>query len=134
VWYYEFPHENRLLGRWIGIANRIGQALCFWIIPESGVPIARTTVQAVPKEEFTTDIFCDPLEQIDRTITEKLSDPELITTFHLYCKDENGELINDDDILIESDACHPDMEDVEMESYDEMLLTEPMLIKDVELT
>ena len=38
---------------------------------------------------------------------------------------------SDDDILIESDACHPDMEDVEMESYDEMLLTEPMLIKDV---
>jgi hypothetical protein len=32
VWYFEpaeFPHENKLLGRWIGIAHRIGQALCF---------------------------------------------------------------------------------------------------------
>jgi hypothetical protein len=25
------------------------------------VPIARTTVQTVPKEEFTTDVFCDHL-------------------------------------------------------------------------
>jgi hypothetical protein len=32
IWYYEpseFPHQNKLLGRWIGIAHRIGQALCF---------------------------------------------------------------------------------------------------------
>lgn len=49
VWYYEpgdFPQQRRLLGRWIGVAHRIGQAMCYWILPKSGEPIARSTVQA----------------------------------------------------------------------------------------
>jgi len=60
IWYYEpseFPHQNKLLGRWIGIAHRIGQALCVWILPLSGVPIARTTIQAISKEDLLTDII-----------------------------------------------------------------------------
>jgi uncharacterized lipoprotein YehR (DUF1307 family) len=47
IWYYEpskFPHQNKHIGRWLGIAHRIGQALCFWILPRSGIPIARTTI------------------------------------------------------------------------------------------
>jgi len=40
VWYYAadvFPQENKLLGRWIGIAHRVGQAMCFQVLPSSGM-------------------------------------------------------------------------------------------------
>ena len=50
VWYMDtgsFPEEKLLMGRWLGVAHRIGQAMCYWILPQSGVPIARTTVQQV---------------------------------------------------------------------------------------
>jgi hypothetical protein len=50
IWYYEpneFPHQNKQIARQIGIANHVGQALCYWILPASGTPIARTTNQGM---------------------------------------------------------------------------------------
>ncbi|EEC44921.1 predicted protein [Phaeodactylum tricornutum CCAP 1055/1] len=44
VWYLDpgdFPEEKKLLGRWLGPAHRVGQALCCWIVPQSGRVIAR---------------------------------------------------------------------------------------------
>jgi hypothetical protein len=43
VWYYDstsFPESNKYIGRWIGVAHNVGQAMCFWVLPKSGVPIA----------------------------------------------------------------------------------------------
>ncbi len=48
VWYYEtqvFPNQTRLPARWLGVAHRVGQAMCYWLLPESGVLIARTTIK-----------------------------------------------------------------------------------------
>ena len=39
--------DNRKLGCWAGVAHHIGSDLCYWIIPESGIPITDTTVQHV---------------------------------------------------------------------------------------
>ena len=39
VWFYSpaaFPVEKQLLGRWLGVVHRVGQALCYWILPVSG--------------------------------------------------------------------------------------------------
>jgi hypothetical protein len=47
LWYYnqdDFPEKRRHLGCWLGIAHRVGQACCYYILPESGVPIVRSTV------------------------------------------------------------------------------------------
>ena len=33
LWFYtdvNFPQNKRELGRWLGIAHRVGQALCYW--------------------------------------------------------------------------------------------------------
>jgi len=57
VWYYEpneYPYQNRKLARWIGVAHRVGQAMCFWLLPQSGIPIARTTINAEPQEKVYT--------------------------------------------------------------------------------
>jgi hypothetical protein len=59
VWYHEpgdFPNNDKeRVGRWLGISHRIGQALCYWILPVSGEPIARTTVRP-----WTDDCHRDP--------------------------------------------------------------------------
>ena len=58
VWYFEtneFPEDHRLLGHWIGVAHCIGQAMCYWILPESGVPVARTKIQSLTVDELATD-------------------------------------------------------------------------------
>ena len=48
VWY----HANaglgeRLHGRWLGVAHRIGSLMSYWILTQTGSVIARTTVQLV---------------------------------------------------------------------------------------
>jgi hypothetical protein len=44
IWYYEpevNPEQSKTLARWIGIAHRVGQAMCYWVLPSSGVPICK---------------------------------------------------------------------------------------------
>ena len=57
VWFYSpaaFSVERQLLRRWLGVAHRVGQALCYWILPVSRVPIARSTVQPISKDDLAT--------------------------------------------------------------------------------
>ena len=51
----DFPNAHGVLGRWLGVSHRIGQALCYWILPISAEPVSRTTVQVVSKEELATE-------------------------------------------------------------------------------
>ena len=44
VWYWPRKHpgltaDDRWLGHWAGVAHKIGSDMCYWIIPESGIPI-----------------------------------------------------------------------------------------------
>jgi len=39
VWYYEpgsFPEEKRHVAYWLGVAHRVGQAMCYWALPSTG--------------------------------------------------------------------------------------------------
>jgi hypothetical protein len=44
VWYYEatpqFPEPKHLMARWLGEAHTVGQAMCYYVLPKSGIPIA----------------------------------------------------------------------------------------------
>jgi hypothetical protein len=48
VWYYDeiasFPEPKRKMARWLGEAHNTGQAMCYFILPSNGIPIARSTV------------------------------------------------------------------------------------------
>jgi hypothetical protein len=96
VWYYEptaFPELRKHLARWIGAAHRVGQAM---LLPESGIPIARTSIQPVASDEMDTETFKEILAQFDQQIGDKLkviTDP--IQGFQLYCEDVD-EVLEDD--------------------------------------
>ena len=71
VWFYSpavFPVEKQLLGRWLGVAHRVGQALCYWILPVLGVPIARLTVQPISKDDLATKEVVDELASYGASI------------------------------------------------------------------
>ncbi len=55
VWYYdqkkiEIDGSGRRLVRWLSVAHRIGSDLCYWLLLESGMIIASTTVQHVVRK------------------------------------------------------------------------------------
>ena len=71
VWFYSpavFPVEKQLLGRWLGVARRVGQAMCYWILPVSGVLIARLTVQPISKDDLATKEVIDEHASHDMSI------------------------------------------------------------------
>jgi len=43
------------LGRWLGIAHRVGCLMSYWIFPASGIPISASTVQHLTNDERSTD-------------------------------------------------------------------------------
>jgi hypothetical protein len=56
IWYFDqeeqFPEEHHKLGRWLGVAHRVGQALCYYALPISARPIIHSTVQPVSHDEL----------------------------------------------------------------------------------
>ncbi len=70
--------------------------MCYWILPPSGIPLARTTIQAISKEELSTIETKNLIQSFDAKIAIKLgiiddsADPK---DLRLYLEDEE-----DDDI------------------------------------
>src|SRR5687768_17609749 len=40
----DFPQERSKLGKWVGLAHNIGQALCYYILTEKGTVLSWSTV------------------------------------------------------------------------------------------
>jgi len=47
-----FPGTREYLGRWLGPAHNVGQALCYYVLKENGQVIARTTVRELTDVEL----------------------------------------------------------------------------------
>ena len=147
-WYWDtpqsYPHEKKQIGRWLGIAHRVGQSMVYYIMNANGSVIARSTV--IPLDPSDHDVIENKhrMREIDATITERIGDyrnathlnridiPEmddedikaqLAFTFDLKESD-----INDDDPEHEaaSDPHRPNMDeapnhDVNSEAFDKFL-------------
>ena len=133
VWVFDtaaFPEQRRTIVRWIGVAHRVGQAMCFWILPPSGIPIARTTVQAITKSELATREVKEQLRECDAAIISNLGDIDDTAEakdLKLYMEDEDENDIEVDNEPFEPEARTPDVDNFEADVYDELLLAEPLL-------
>jgi hypothetical protein len=63
VWYWDqkkmkMSDEQARIGRWLGIAHRIGSDMTYWILTEAGNVIARSTVQHITVTEIVECILC----------------------------------------------------------------------------
>ena len=84
VWYID-PVENgvdprRKLGRWIGVAEHFGAPMCYFVLPKSGRPIARSSVFHVTKEDMlslaTQTALAEFDAEINRLIGDKVGDAD----------------------------------------------------------
>ena len=73
VWYMD-PKQEKHLGRWIGVAKDIGSPMTFWILPESGIPLPRSSITPLTKEEREVDGTKVLMSQLDEGINQRLGD------------------------------------------------------------
>jgi hypothetical protein len=100
VWYWPAKHpsldaNDRKLGRWAGVAHRIGSDMCYWIIPESGVPVTDTTVQHVTRDDLHDPSISTQVEAFNAALTQRLDDSNFDNpdVAHFHLTDETDHLL-----------------------------------------
>jgi hypothetical protein len=73
VWFRDADGEN-IIGKWLGPAVGIGGGDCYWILPISARPIARSTVWSITTEESTVEAIKDTIKALNIAITEWIGD------------------------------------------------------------
>ncbi|KAI2489216.1 Reverse transcriptase (RNA-dependent DNA polymerase) [Fragilaria crotonensis] len=79
VWVYDHSKiqldgTGRRLGRWLGVAHRVGSDLCYWILVASGNVIARTTVQHVAREDILNEETKKQIAMFDENVDQRLNE------------------------------------------------------------
>ena len=69
-----FPNEKKHMGRWLGIAHRVGQSMVFWIMNDKGKVIARSTVIPLEPSDYDVDENKLRMEALDIAIKERIGD------------------------------------------------------------
>jgi hypothetical protein len=87
--------EVRKLGKWLGVANRVGSALTYWILTESPKIIARSTVQHITATEQLDDVISKKMEEFQQHIGHRLDEAGFVID-NLF---EPGNVLQDEDLL-----------------------------------
>jgi len=108
VWYHpglypNFNDENRALGRWLGVSNRIGSDMCYWILTKSGTVIAETTVQHVTRDDMLDATIAEQVATFNSAVIERLDD----ANFHIE-NNEGGFTLEDEYDLPQWDPAYGD--------------------------
>ena len=133
LWFYDskdFPGERRILGRWLGVAHRVGQAMCYWVLMDNGTVVARSTVQPVTDDELRTDVFKAEADRFDRSIAERfkaghgVSDKSDVPA---WLFDEDDHLLEEAVEPIEPEAAMPEADTFDTDAFDEYISAEVIL-------
>jgi hypothetical protein len=93
IWYNNelspFSEPKRKMTPWLGEAHNVGQAMNYYILPLSGIPIVRSSVQAITPEEQLKDAVCDELKELDTAICNRypVEDHKNIPDYFLHEQD-----------------------------------------------
>ena len=78
VWFIDpakdVAQSRRVLGRWIGVAEDIGLSITYFILPNSCVPVARSSVFPVTQDERLSADFQQEIQSLDASIEQKIGD------------------------------------------------------------
>lgn len=70
----EEAKERRRLGRWLGVAHRVGSQMVYWILSDTCQVVAESTVQHVLRQDLQVESVQDRLKQFEVLIQDKLND------------------------------------------------------------
>jgi hypothetical protein len=122
-----FPYPKRIIGRWLGVAHRVGQALCYWILTDNGKVIARTTVQKPSPDELRDTAVISQIDAFDgkiKVVFDQEYDKPLDENRNIYLQDvDDANIIpyDDDAVMPEADVT-PDVD-----SYDSYISSRVIL-------
>jgi len=81
VYYHEpvagFPHQKKVMGRLIGVADNCTDELAWVVLPRSGGPITRKSVWAIPPHKLKTDAVVADMLALDMAISDRFGDGTL---------------------------------------------------------
>ena len=106
------PEEPLQLGKWLGVAQNVGQAMCYYVLKSNGYIVARTTVRPLLTEEITNEAERKARDDFDNNMKDKLGvfDPTTIRADEFTMNDEQVETepdLDDEEILVdENDTVH----------------------------
>lgn len=86
--------DDITLGRWLGVAHSVGQAMTYWILKSNGYVVARSTVRPITDEER-------------RSPEEQLAQSEFMKELIEHVRDFDPELINTDESAINDEMVKP---------------------------
>lgn len=125
VWYMNpslYPMDNKHLGQWIGVSHRVGQAMCFWILAETGRVLSRSSVQALSPDELLDNNIKNMLHRYDLSVDHHIGDNNVSIKLKVP---KNCTYIQDEDDLY-SKPFDPSVEplddnDIPINAYDQLL-------------
>ena len=138
VWYWDHKKmdmndDQARLGRWLGIARRVGGDMTYWILTEAGHVIARSTVQHVTIADMATDAMKTRMRAFDENLLTRLDDANFQLDLPgnlFYLQDDDNDPAPDPlDAAIPTDAEYgdmlqptkPDADEIEHETYDQYI-------------
>lgn len=102
VWFKENAGlGEKLLGRWLGVAHRIGNAMNYFILKDNGRVISRSTVQRVTNLELRTEEVKEQTKAFDSALEEATKDAAIIIENDSHPHDWGQDLQADQDFLDE---------------------------------
>jgi hypothetical protein len=134
VWYYDqeanFPEPRRKMAKWLGVAHRVGQALCYYVLPSSGRPIVRSTVQPLTHEEKESQEILQQIKELDQSITSSVSTlPQQPLLQELQDVDVN-DIAYKPYLPMEPEAEKPDADEFTPTECDQLIAAEVLIPKD----
>ena len=143
VWYWDqkkmdMSDEQARIGRWLGIAHRIGSDMTYWILTEAGNVIARSTVQHITIMDMAIDAIKTRVLTFDDNLLTRLRDKNFqieLPNHVFYLQDEDADMELNDTRDIPLDAEYGDMiqppksdaDDIEYETFDRYIGAEFMV-------
>jgi Reverse transcriptase (RNA-dependent DNA polymerase) len=118
VWYWHRPgdEDNPRVGRWLGVAHRVGSNLCYWILTASAKVVARTTVQHITE-----------IEMLDPVIKKRVDDADTLSRHQVEARNYfDHEIVGlaqaMDDIELDDELADPvNLPDATEEAFDEYI-------------
>ena len=132
VWFWpnttaSHTDKNRQLARWVGVAHRIGSTMCYYLIPESGLLIANTSVQHVIRDDYMNQDIKRQIDEFNAKLTERLNDTNFIMNNDmskpLDIYDDDNRDADDDGLQEDETNSMPEAEDLDVETLDKYIGT-----------
>ena len=77
-WYWDtpqsYPHEKKNIGRWLGVAHRVGQSMVYYIMNTNGKVIARSTATPLELADYDVKETQERMKELDAVIESSIGD------------------------------------------------------------